>query len=112
MRALVLALLLLFPLTQAAPVSAAGYCPSQPGGKCPTQKKKISKSRDDFTAKQREEMMEEARKTPFTGIGKPEPLKQIGADVWSRRITGTDRLVYRVLDDRIDCLTGRYHSGK
>lgn len=57
-------------------------------------------------------MMEEALKTPFAGIGKPEPLKHIGADVWSRRITGTDRLVYRVFDDRIDCLMARYHYGK
>ena len=57
-------------------------------------------------------MMEQALETPSIGIGKPEPLKHIGADVWSRRITGTDRLVYRVLDDRIDCLMGRYHCGK
>ena len=56
--------------------------------------------------------MEGALITPISGIGKPEPLKHIGADVWSRRITGTDRLVYRVLDDRIDCPMGRYHYGK
>jgi hypothetical protein len=62
MRAWVLAVLLVvFPLSQAAPVSAAGYCPSQPGGKCPVQKKKTSKSRDDFSADQREKLMADAR---------------------------------------------------
>jgi toxin YoeB len=46
---------------------------------------------------------------PFGGIGKPEPLRYLGADVWSRRITQEHRLVYRVSDDRIDFLQARYH---
>jgi toxin YoeB len=46
---------------------------------------------------------------PFTGIGKPEPLKHIDADTWSRRITLEHRLVYRVRVDRIDFLQARYH---
>jgi toxin YoeB len=46
---------------------------------------------------------------PFDGIGKPEPLRAMGVDVWSRRITQEHRLVYRVLDERIDFLQGRYH---
>ncbi len=54
-------------------------------------------------------MMEEALRTPFDGIGKPEPLKHLGPNIWSRRITGSDRLVYRVADDRIDFLQARYH---
>jgi toxin YoeB len=33
----------------------------------------------------------------------------MGADVWSRRITQEHRLVYRVIDERIDFLQGRYH---
>jgi toxin YoeB len=48
-------------------------------------------------------------RNPFTGTGKPEPLKALGADVWSRRISQEHRLVYRVLDDRIDFLQARYH---
>lgn len=88
MRALVLALLLLFPLTQAAPVSAAGYCPSQPGGKCPIQKKKISKSRDDFTAKQREEMMEEARKICRKNYGAGSRVWKLDYKAW--RVTCTE----------------------
>lgn len=55
------------------------------------------------------DLMEEVMRTPFTGTGKPEPLKALGADVWSRRITQEHRLVYKVYDDRIDFLQARYH---
>ena len=47
--------------------------------------------------------------SPFEGIGKPEPLKYIGADVWSRRITREHRLVYRVAEREIDFLKARHH---
>jgi toxin YoeB len=46
---------------------------------------------------------------PFTGIGKPEPLKYLAPGVWSRRLTQEHRLVYLVRDDRIDFLQARYH---
>lgn len=55
-------------------------------------------------------LIEAIMRDPFTGIGKPEPLKYLGADVWSRRITQEHRLVYLVSDDRIDVLQARYHS--
>lgn len=54
-------------------------------------------------------LVESVLRDPFTGIGKPEPLKYLGADVWSRRITQEHRLVYVVSDDRIDFLQARYH---
>lgn len=54
-------------------------------------------------------LMKEIRRDPFRGIGKPEPLKHLGSDVWSRRITVQDRLVYRVTDDAVDFLQARYH---
>lgn len=54
-------------------------------------------------------LIEAARRTPHHGEGKPEPLRHLGPDVWSRRITQEDRLVYRVLADRIDVLQARYH---
>jgi len=41
-------------------------------------------------------LIEECRRSPFKGTGKPEPLKQDLRGWWSRRITGEDRLVYRV----------------
>ena len=46
---------------------------------------------------------------PFEGLGKPEPLKYLGYNIWSRRIDLEHRLVYRVLDERIDFLSCRYH---
>ncbi|HEY6270881.1 MAG TPA: Txe/YoeB family addiction module toxin [Terriglobales bacterium] len=42
-------------------------------------------------------------------IGKPEPLKFVLADCWSRRITQEHRLVYRNSENRIDFLQARYH---
>ena len=55
------------------------------------------------------ELMKETRRDPFRGIGKPEPLKHVGPDIWSRRITSSDRLVYRVAHEYIDFLQARYH---
>lgn len=46
---------------------------------------------------------------PFTGLGKPEPLKYLGSDVWSRRLTQEHRLVYVVGAARIDFLQARFH---
>jgi toxin YoeB len=42
------------------------------------------------------ELIKETRRTPFTGTGKPEPLRGGLKGWWSRRITLEDRLVYRV----------------
>lgn len=54
-------------------------------------------------------LIENARRQPFEGMGKPEPLKHIGPDIWSRRITRRDRLVYRVTERTVDILQARYH---
>lgn len=45
----------------------------------------------------------------FEGLGKPEPLKHLSADIWSRRIDLEHRLIYRVGHERIDFLQARYH---
>ena len=55
------------------------------------------------------ELVEASIEDPFTGIGKPEPLKYLLAGCWSRRITQEHRLVYRVSENRIDFLQCRYH---
>ena len=57
-------------------------------------------------------LIEEVMRTPFTGTGKPEPLRFLGSDVWSRRITQEHRLVYLVRQDRIDVLQARHHYGQ
>lgn len=46
---------------------------------------------------------------PFSGLGKPEPLKYLGPGIWSRRLSLEHRVVYLVRDDRIDFLQARYH---
>jgi len=55
------------------------------------------------------EIVESVLRDPFTGIGKPEPLKYEFAGCWSRRLTQEHRLVYRVTERRIDFLQSRYH---
>ena len=55
------------------------------------------------------ELVEGTMRDPFTGVGKPEPLKFVLAGCWSRRITQEHRLVYRVSKNRIDFLQCRYH---
>lgn len=55
------------------------------------------------------ELVENTLRDPFLGTGKPEPLKNQLAGLWSRRITLEHRLVYRVRGKRIDFLQARYH---
>lgn len=55
------------------------------------------------------DLIEAILRDPFSGIGKPEPLKYLAPGVWSRRLTQEHRLVYLVRDERIDFLQARYH---
>ena len=64
---------------------------------------------DRKTAMRAFDLVEAVMRDPFTGIGKPEPLKYLSPGVWSRRLTQEHRLVYLVRDDRIDFLQARYH---
>ena len=48
-------------------------------------------------------------KTPFEGIGKPEPLKENLSGYWSRRINDSDRLIYKITDEFIIIISCRYH---
>jgi len=54
-------------------------------------------------------LVEAVMADPFSGLGKPEPLRHLGPNVWSRRLTQEHRLVYLVAHDRIDFLQARYH---
>jgi toxin YoeB len=53
-----------------------------------------------------------ARDDPFTGIGKPEPLRHHLSGAWSRRINDEHRLVYLVQDDDLVNLSARHHYGR
>ena len=55
------------------------------------------------------DLIEAVMRDPFTGIGKPEPLRYELAGAWSRRLTREHRIVYLVSDDRITFLQARYH---
>lgn len=54
-------------------------------------------------------LLESIRKTPYSGIGKPEPLKHELSGFWSRRITEEHRLVYTQSEDRIKVISMRFH---
>ena len=55
------------------------------------------------------DLVEAVQRDPFSGIGKPEPLRPKAAGSWSRRLTKEHRLVYMVREDRIDFLQARFH---
>jgi toxin YoeB len=55
------------------------------------------------------DLIEEIMREPFTGVGKPEPLKYLAPSTWSRRLTQEHRVVYLVSASRIDFLQARYH---
>ena len=54
-------------------------------------------------------LLKECQRTPFEGIGKPEPLKGGKSGVWSRRIDDEHRLVYEVTSQNIIVLSLRGH---
>ncbi len=54
-------------------------------------------------------LLRDMQRDPFSGIGKPEPLKHELAGCWSRRIDQQHRLVYQVQPDKIRILACRYH---
>lgn len=54
-------------------------------------------------------LVEEILRDPFQGTGKPEPLKYLAPNTWSRRLTQEHRIVYLVTEERVVFLQGRYH---
>jgi toxin YoeB len=54
-------------------------------------------------------LIAETTRSPRTGTGKPERLKHLGGEVWSRRITEKDRLVYDIQPDMITIIACRFH---
>ena len=64
-------------------------------------------SQDRKTLRRVNALIADLIRDPFTGIGKPEPLKHILAGAWSRRIDDANRLVYLVTDTHIVILQAR-----
>lgn len=57
-------------------------------------------------------LLEDIKRNPFRGLGKPEPLKYEIPPCWSRRINKKDRLVYRIQkhDIYIISILGHYND--
>ncbi|TYL48551.1 Txe/YoeB family addiction module toxin [Marinomonas sp. IMCC 4694] len=66
-------------------------------------------TQDKKTLKRINKLALDAKRSPFDGIGKPEPLKENLSGLWSRRIDETNRLVYAVDGDSIVIISCRYH---
>ena len=54
-------------------------------------------------------LIKDVQRSPFSGIGKPEPLRFELRGYWSRRINDEHRLIYTVSDDDITIIACRYH---
>ncbi|MGE6795512.1 Txe/YoeB family addiction module toxin [Psychrobacter immobilis] len=66
-------------------------------------------TQDKKTLKRINKLITECMRTPFEGIGKPEPLKENLSGFWSRRIDDANRLVYAVDDNYLTIIACRYH---
>ena len=66
-------------------------------------------TQDKKTLKRINKIIEDIKRAPFDGIGKPEPLKMNLSGFWSRRIDDTNRLVYAVDDSVVTIISCRYH---
>jgi toxin YoeB len=66
-------------------------------------------SQDRKTLKRINKLIEDTKREPFVGIGKPEPLRENLSGFWSRRIDDTNRLVYAVDNNFLTIISCRYH---
>ena len=64
---------------------------------------------DKAKLKRINELLKDISRSPFSGIGKPEPLKYKYSGFWSRRIDDEHRLIYQVKEDEILIAKCRYH---
>lgn len=66
-------------------------------------------AQDKKTLRRINALLKDISRSPFEGIGKPEPLKHDKSGLWSRRIDDTNRLVYRVTDEQIEIYQCKGH---
>ncbi len=64
---------------------------------------------DKQTLRKINQLLKEIQRTPFTGIGKPEPLKHQLQGCWSRRIDSEHRLIYEIADNTLRVIGCRFH---
>jgi toxin YoeB len=58
------------------------------------------------------ELIKDTARSPYEGIGKPEPLRHALAGFWSRRINEEHRMVYRVTSNNLEIAQLRFHYTK
>ncbi len=68
--------------------------------------------KDRQLSKRINQLIKDTLRTPFEGLGKPEPLKADLAGYWSRRINDEHRLVYGVTKTNLVIISCRYHYTK
>ncbi|MCY9855074.1 Txe/YoeB family addiction module toxin [Vibrio mediterranei] len=66
-------------------------------------------TQDKKTLTRINKLINDVKRSPFEGVGKPEPLKENLSGFWSRRIDDTNRLVYTVDEQAITIISCRYH---
>ncbi len=69
-------------------------------------------TQDKKTLKRINKLISDTQRSPYVGIGKPEPLKENLAGFWSRRIDESNRLVYAVDNNQLTIISCRYHYHK
>ena len=67
---------------------------------------------DKKTLKKINTLIKDIQRTPYEGIGKPEPLKFDLAGFWSRRIDHAHRLVYKIEENDLQIFACKYHYDK
>ena len=66
-------------------------------------------TQDTKTIKRINQLLQDAARNGYTGIGKPEPLKGELSGFWSRRIDDVNRLVYRINGGVLEVLSCKGH---
>lgn len=66
-------------------------------------------AQDKKTSRRINALIKDVERSPFAGLGKPEPLKGALSGFWSRRIDDTNRLVYRIKQNRLEIASCRGH---
>jgi len=69
-------------------------------------------NQDRKTLRRVNKLIANAQRSPFEGIGKPEPLRENLSGYWSRRIDESNRLVYWVDNKLLTIISCRYHYEK
>ena len=66
-------------------------------------------SQDKKTLKKINQLLNDIKRNSFSGIGKPEPLKNELSGLWSRRIDEKNRIVYKIENDVIQIIQCKGH---